>query len=576
MFIWALHRRLSVRHFALAVLSLLLISFMLIPGTTPVAAMALNGSQQSGTNANGEGYRLFTLANLTDVSTITVHMAAGTGYIAVFAADQGTTAPLPTVEQTPPWHLVGTREYVENDTDVPDATFDLSPVARTSSILVLSRTLDGNGGPAPTGMTASGTVIAPSVQPRRYDGSPTATVQVRPTTPMATATTKVPTRTAVAATVAPTATRPPTVAPTASPGATVIRSTATRGATMIPSTATAVAVNNGTPAAQCHDLGDGAVDQHGVSVDVWAPGLRQACGFLGYENGDNPMPSGTPFDAPRPFRFDYTYDHNEAVYGFKVFYYHGAPNGCGDVREILHQGGGTKGFSEEYHTYQVAIAQCSNNADRATMHIMDIGGQADLGCLLTRTEFNATGETCQRAHTDGSQGERITPDINTCRNAVFGADCITSWYPTINFSGPNGVGGGVETTLIVNDPISLVDPADITRIVKTNDFSAGAAGQYNGVKRGMSLLLVYGVSSTTSQRWSSVWDATAHNQVTVPAGTPGAWPMRVDAGFVTDSTGVTMHYDDGHPSGFGDNTGTEGASTQRHGATVSTGIVYPN
>jgi len=549
--------RMPVRSFALALLSLLLVSFMFLSNITPVAATTPSNSQQSGTNTNGEGYRLFTFTNTTDVSTVTVRMAAGTGYIAVFAADQGTIAPVPTVERTPPWHLVNTRQYVENGVNVPDATFNLAPAARTNLILVLSRTLDGNGGPVPVSMTASGTVIVPAVQPSRHESPPTATAQVHPTSPpIATATTKAATSTAVRTAVPATATRP--------------------SATMIPPTASPVAVNNGTPAAQCHDLGDGAVDQHGVSVDVWAPGLRQACGFLGYENGDNPMPSGTPFDAPRPFRFDYTYDHNEVVYGFKVFYYHGAPNGCGDVREILHQGGGTKGFSEEYHTYQVAIAQCTNNADRATMHIMDIGGQADLGCLLTRTEFNATGETCQRPHSVGSQGERITADTNTCQIATFTAGCITNWYPTINFSGPNGVGGGVETTLIVNDPIALVDPADITRIVKTNDFSAGAAGQYNGVKRGMSLLLVYGVSSTTSQRWSSVWDATAHNQVTVPAGTPGAWPMRVDGGFVADSTGITMHYDDNHPSGFGDNTGTEGASTQRHDATVSTGIVYPN
>ena len=56
MFICApIRRRLSVRYFALALLSLLLVSLMLIPGTTPVAAMALNGSQQSGTNVNGEG-----------------------------------------------------------------------------------------------------------------------------------------------------------------------------------------------------------------------------------------------------------------------------------------------------------------------------------------------------------------------------------------------------------------------------------------------------------------------------------------------------------------------------------------
>jgi len=501
------HRHWPVRPVALA---LLLVSFLLIFATA-VTATALSGSQQGGTHANGEGYRLFALTDLADVSTVTVMMTAGTGYIAMFTADQGTTTPLPTVEETPPWHVAGTRPYVVKGTAVPVATFTLSPARHTKAILVLSRMGNGEGGPIPIGMAASSAAIAPWVQPKTLE-------------------------------------------------------------TALGGTATSA---NGTTV--CTDPGDGAVDQNGVSVDVRAPGVRRACGFMGYENGDNPMPPGTPFDIIRPFRFDSNYDHNEAVYGFKVFYYHGDPTThCGDVREVLHQGGGTKGFAEEYHTYQVAIAQCSNNADRATMHILDVGGQADLGCLVTRTEFNATGEICQRTHTPGSQGERITADTRTCHTAIAGADCITTWYPTISFSGPNGVSGGVETTLIVNDPISLVDPTDITRVVKTNDYAAGANGQYNGVKRGMSLLLVYGVSSSTSQRWSSVWDATSHKQVPVPAGTAGSWPMRVDAGFHADAAGVTMQFNDERPSGFGDHTGTEGASTQRHSAPVSTGIVYPN
>ena len=45
-------------------------------------------------------------------------------------------------------------------------------------------------------------------------------------------------------------------------------------------------------------LGSGAVDQNGVSVDVWAPGLRQACGQFGYENGNDPVPATTTASVP--------------------------------------------------------------------------------------------------------------------------------------------------------------------------------------------------------------------------------------------------------------------------------------
>jgi len=560
MFIWALHRCLPVRHFALALLSLLLVSFMLIPGTTPVAAMALNGSQQSGTNANGEGYRLFTLANLTDVSAITVSMAAGTGYIAVFAADQGTAIPLPTVETTP-WHLLNTRQYVENGTDVPVATFDLAPVARTSSILVLSRTDDGQGAPAPVGITANGAVVAPSVQPRRHDGSPTATVQVRPTTPMATVTTKVPTSTAVATTVPATATRPPTVAPTATPGATVIPSTATSPpATMIPSTATAVAVNNGTPAAQCHDLGDGAVDQHGVSVDVWAAGVRQACGFLGYENGDNPMPSGTPFDAPRPFRFDYTYDHNEAASGFKVFYWNGDADHCGDMRAVVHQGGDVHGIQTRFHTFQFAIALCD---DARNKHIIDVGGQADTGSLILESRpSDPIGET-------GNGASRFTADIDSCSGRPTPREgCYTRWYPSILFEvpggGPNGSTGlgGATVEFQVDRPITLADPNNLQRVVLANNL--GVSG-WDGVSRTVSEWMVFNLNSGNQSTWWTTWDANQHKQVIVPAGTPGAWQMRMDGGISSRNDGVNVANCE---AGFG-------CDKRTHANPIS-GIIYPN
>src|SRR5258708_14186795 len=74
--------------------------------------------------------------------------------------------------------------------------------------------------------------------------------------------------------------------------------------------------SSGTPASQCTGYGDGAVDQNSQSVDVWRAGLRTACGYS-YENGDNPMPSGTPFPPPRPFRL---IQPTRPIFGFKVYY----------------------------------------------------------------------------------------------------------------------------------------------------------------------------------------------------------------------------------------------------------------
>jgi len=93
------------------------------------------------------------------------------------------------------------------------------------------------------------------------------------------------------------------------------RNASTRSATG----SSATRENLGTPASQCTGYGDQAIDQNGQSVDVWRGGLRMACGYS-YENGDNPMPAGTRFPPPRPFRM---IEHTGPIFGFKVFY-HGA------------------------------------------------------------------------------------------------------------------------------------------------------------------------------------------------------------------------------------------------------------
>src|SRR5690348_8933274 len=74
---------------------------ILLPAFVTVGAAALSGTLDRGTNTSGEGYLLFSLAALSDVSGITVTMTAGTDYIALFDTDQSVTAkPLP-FEDTP-------------------------------------------------------------------------------------------------------------------------------------------------------------------------------------------------------------------------------------------------------------------------------------------------------------------------------------------------------------------------------------------------------------------------------------------------------------------------------------------
>jgi len=504
-----------MRRLSFIMLSLLVVSLMFLTGGMTSAAPVLGGTLDRGTNTNGEGYLLFSFSALSDITGLTVTMTAGTDYIGVFAADAALTPaakprpalsvpakPLPVAngaraaantplpfDDSPPWHLIGSRTYSENGVAKPTATFTFS-AKRTYYLLILARHFDASGAPTPVSMTATGQVVGALI---------------------------------------------PTDTPTASGG-------------------------TGTPAAQCHDLGDGAVDQHGVSVDVWAPGLRQACGFLGYENGDNPMPSGTPFDAPRPFRFDYTYDHNEVVYGFKVFYWNGDADHCGDMRAIVHQGGDVHGISTRFHTFQFAIALCDGARNK---HIIDVGGQADTGSLILESRpSDPIGET-------GNGASRFTADIESCSGRPTPREgCYTRWYPSILFEvpggGPDGSTGigGATVEFQVDRPITLADPNNLQRVVLTNNL--GVSG-WDGVSRTVSEWLVFNLKSGNQSTWWTTWDANQQRQVIVPAGTPGAWRMRMDGGISPRGDGVNIANCE---AGFG--------CDKRTHANPTSGIVYPN
>jgi hypothetical protein len=322
----------------------------------------------------------------------------------------------------------------------------------------------------------------------------------------------------------------PTPTSTAAPTATGIPPTNTPVPTATtPPTATGTTVSTPTTHNTCGDLGDGAVDQHGVSVDVWAPGLRIACGFPGYENGDDPMPPGTPLPPPRPFRFDYAVDHNEPVFGFKVFYRHsGDPRGCGDVRAILHQGDAVEGRFVRFHTFQFATAFCDNTG----IHIIDVAGQTDSGGVEDQLNDN------------GVRPMKLmgTPDDFTQRGFLFDI-----YYNYFNFDIPGGPGypsfvhqgfandsDGISTFWDPNDSHHLQFVCHY--INGRDDYSCGHDGSVHALRD-----LQYGIDAPSQTTWWAFFDPVRGVNTVVPAGTPGAWQMRVDKPITIFENGGVSH-----------------------------------
>ncbi len=154
------NRCVYMRRFSLVPMTLLLASLAFVLGSAGVAAAVLDGSVERGTNTNGEGYLLFSLAALSDVTGVTVTMAAGTDYIAVFSADASVTAKPHPSERTSPWRLFDTRTYLEGGVAKPTAIFFASPVRRTHFLLVLARHFDNSGAPPPVYTGVDGMVVS--------------------------------------------------------------------------------------------------------------------------------------------------------------------------------------------------------------------------------------------------------------------------------------------------------------------------------------------------------------------------------------------------------------------------------
>jgi hypothetical protein len=196
----------------------------------------------------------------------------------------------------------------------------------------------------------------------------------------------------------------------------------------------------GTPASQCTGYGDQAVDQNSQSVDVWRAGLRLACGYS-YESGDNPMPAGTPFPPPRPFRL---IEHTEPVFGFKVFYL-GAdtPTPCDDLRIIFHQGNGIGGHQVRYHSMQYAIAHCDANG--TYLGYTDVAAYADTGGLEDIDPNRLGGD-------DGQRPMKLIPTLADIQQY----NVFEVWYVNFFIYNPNLSPSGQPTN--TGFPIVTVRP----------------------------------------------------------------------------------------------------------------------
>jgi hypothetical protein len=308
--------------------------------------------------------------------------------------------------------------------------------------------------------------------------------------------------------------------------------------TPIPATNTAVAPTTTSAAGDagntCADLGDGAVDQNGVSVDVWAPGKRIACGFAGYENGDNPMPAGTHLPPPRPFRFDSAVVHHESPFGFKVYYRTGAEapagyqgtGGCGDVRVILHQGGSVAGFTTQFHTYQFALDRCDTQGNH---HVIDVAGRIDTGTLYLRS-LPDSGRP--------SGPNRLTADTLSC-NGKTTFVCATVWYAFFNFALPGATNTGwSHMGFLIENPITLYDNANPANVHLTGNIGTTTMLRDNQ----------WYIPAHNTASWWCLFNTVSQVNEVVSAGTAGAWQNSVDPWFSNIQTLEPSYgVDHGHP-----------------------------
>lgn len=303
-------------------------------------------------------------------------------------------------------------------------------------------TIDANGGhpaPTPTPIPATATSLPPTA-----------------TRPPATATAPPPTATrppATATVIGPTPTRPPATATTVPPTPTRPLATAT---TIIP-TPTATPPGQPVPVAgqQCptwvHDrLTTAGPD--GRLYPTWHPPVDTQYGcWFGHEHGDDPRSSRA---NPRLPAFGYIgqlVGDNEPHNGFKVFVQNqGAVNNDGrtlahDSRMVFHMGtGGPNRFVTRFHSLEYDFV--ARDGSGHEVHVM---GMADTG---------GVGSICASPR----EGKTVMVLPGLCGTT----SPYEIWAVKLNVGGKTSV----NASFAAFDPITIMDPANPTRLLAMGDY----------------------------------------------------------------------------------------------------------
>ncbi len=366
----------------------------------------------------------------------------------------------------------------------------------------------------PTRITSSATPVR-SATPARSSTPVRSATPVRsstPTRPVATATSVPPSATAIrsatptrpAATPTPTATTPATATP---PAATA--TSAPSGA--IYDSAPIAAEILGTCSAAVHDRYV-IRGPDGVLYRTWHPqvvddGAGGTCTFA-HEHGVDPALA--QLAGAEPILFDYVahiaeingMPMPEAHEGYKVHVVNaGDVNDEGRVSQVTallmyHMGtGGVRRYLAPMHTLAVQAKMPDGSR-------VNIRGMAETG---------SAGSICAREHREVTIGRTVMTLPGVAESANGGQSCgLTSAYEIWQFSlAITRNRSGEDPLLIFNsslaafDPITTMDPADLTRLVYSSDvFPQWNGGYYRGCNREFYTGSVVLRNSVTTQVWT--------------------------------------------------------------------------
>jgi hypothetical protein len=192
----------------------------------------------------------------------------------------------------------------------------------------------------------------------------------------------------------------------------------------------------------------------GRQYPTWHPAVDPATGcYFGHEHGDDPRTSLANNAMPAFGYVGQLAGDDEPHAGFKVFVQnHGQVNDdqrtlAQDARMVFHQGtGGVKRFDTRLHSLEYDFKEVGGAG-----HELHVKGMADTG---------AVGSICSRSASD-----------NRTVVTLPGTGCpVTSlyeiWGVTLNVGGK----AQVNASFAAFDPITVMDPADHTRLLYTTTY----------------------------------------------------------------------------------------------------------